>query len=261
MGAESGVQNRSLEGIADAADIIGQLRQRWDNRLTVNNLALAKRYAEGKLHVLICWKWLVEGHTKQFRALFQRGFIGDENALASWDGNVFPSEVMFYAGVKNGPNIHSSAVAQYRHDGLVFVQDVELMQSPERAVPTFIWFQVVDEADRFGRSALYIFGKRGFKFLFGLPNDKMNMLDTLTPRIVMANNGAHEEVESRSEIVDYISDNSTPLLRRALDALDFPHALSGARIILNNNGVRLLGMERLDLFGQLPDVGFGPFDL
>jgi len=29
-----------------------ELRQRWDNRLTVNNLALAKRYIESKLKVL-----------------------------------------------------------------------------------------------------------------------------------------------------------------------------------------------------------------
>jgi hypothetical protein len=75
-------KNVRFKGSKYAFEEIDQLIERWNNRLTIKNLALAKRYLEAKMHLVIRWEWYTQGRSKQLRAILQRVLsIGPQRRL------------------------------------------------------------------------------------------------------------------------------------------------------------------------------------
>lgn len=196
---------------------------------------------------------------KQYRAILKRELpvLGDQGERQdSRFFNEFREEPLSIK-LHNDPGV----CGPYRYDRLVFVEDVESVEPPEGFVPTLVRFQTFDNLPRFVRSALYVFGEAGFKFLFALPDNEIDMVVTCPVGVAMAHDGDHHQVESRTGIMDCVADDCTPVGRDAFVDPNLPDALASVRIFLNNDGIRLAGVERLNLFGHLPDVAFGPFDL
>jgi hypothetical protein len=61
--------------------------------------------------------------------------------------------------------------------------------------------------------------------------------------------------------MDRIAKDTAPLVGNALIDLELPKMLTGVRISLGMDGIGVASMEDVNLFGELPDVAFGPFDL
>jgi hypothetical protein len=245
-----------LDGVNHALDELAHLRKRWDHRLTVDNLALAKRYIDMELRIVFAW----QDGAHEYRAILQREFPipgGSHRNKKVWS-----SHPDFWGRVTDiRTKDHGALSGPYRYDRLVFIEDVELVELPKGFVPTLVWFQILDNTPRLGAGPLYVFGKRGFKFLFGLPNNEMDMFVTLPRWVTMPDDRDHEQIESGARIMDDIANYSAPLFGDAFIDSNLPMALSFAKVILNRDSVGITGTERLDFFGQLPDVAFGPFDL
>jgi hypothetical protein len=259
-----------LEGLENARNIIRKLSERWDNRLTINNLCLAKRYLNFDLELVIVFRLSSGLNSKQLRAIIKRAPVGwaqpdvksrEISGLRSVIGGGIPC--MHQAGVHHLTNVKGLVARPHWYEGLVFVQDIEAVQSPERVVPvrSFVWFQVVDEADCSGRSALYVFREVGFKFLFGLPNDEVDVLETLPVGVALPDDGAKQKIKGRPDIVDHITDDWAPGSRDSFDYSELKNYIASLRINIFDDGVRCSGVEGLDFCGQLPDMAFGPFDL
>jgi hypothetical protein len=254
----------SLENIKDSLDDIAKMEQSWNDRLSFKNLVSAKRNIESKLKPLLDWHHPIEVGGYKLRAILQGihpvGGAGEE------DREVCGREILLsYQPVPltlhEGRQVDGVECGPYRYDGLVLIENIEVMKLHQRFIPTWVWFQLVKEFDSLGRGALYVFGKAGFKFLLGLPNDEVDMLEALPLGVAMANDGDRQEIKGRAGVVDRVANDRGPVAgQRFLDLYPIG-ALSRLRIIVGNDGVGISSKELIDLGREATDVGFGLFDL
>lgn len=257
----SPIQNIPLKRVKDEFNGFDELRKRWDDRLTVNNLALSKRYLESKLRILWETPYRSQGDSIKLRTIIQgelnicgaqeegKGICQTYCATERWNGH----RAECYAD--------RSVSGPYRNDRLVLIQDVQLMKAPERFIPSLVWFQIVDERDCFGGSSLYVFREAGFKFCFGVPDNKVDMLKALPSGVAMTHDSGHQEIKGCPGIVNHIADYRSQMLRDAMIDFQLPDSLASLRVVLGEDAVRVSGLERFNFCGKLPDVGFGPFSL
>jgi hypothetical protein len=143
----------------------------------------------------------------------------------------------------------------------VFVQDVELVDAPKSFIPTLVRFQVLDEPPRRATGSLYRFARSGFKYLFALPEGEFDVPVARPVGIAMLNDRHHQQVERSACVMDRVAKDTAPLVGNALVDLELPKMLTGVRVSLGMDGIRVASMEELNLFDELPDVAFGPCDL
>ena len=68
-------QELSHEDIDEAFSEIDELRQRWDDRLSIKNLALAERYLKGELEFGIILEWQSDARvSEKYVAILERKF-------------------------------------------------------------------------------------------------------------------------------------------------------------------------------------------
>jgi hypothetical protein len=154
-------ENPSLGYGDDALHEFGELLERWNNRLTIDNLALAERYIKGELRILVDGRLTGRGlDDVECRAVLQRvttvlGSQGDR-----WRGQrrVIPRD----GHEQLDGDVRVSGA--HRNDRLVLVQSVKLVDRPEEFAPTFVWLQPPDEPVGPCADALYFSRGVGFKF-------------------------------------------------------------------------------------------------
>lgn len=259
------LQDVALDNLDDAFNEITQLEQRWENRLTFENLSLTKRYLEGELNILITWMVNAGSFSKKYcaivhRELPQRPVLRSE--IDSLGGGF--GKMLSHAGDHFGPikgHSEASVGGPYRDDGLVFIEDVELMESPKGVVPSLVWFQPLYDLDCSGRGSLYRFGKGGFKFIQVLPDNEMDVIVAGPVGVTVADDGDHKQIKGCANVVDGISDNAAPFNRDISLDVHSPLSESGLRICIHENGIRVSGEKLLNFDCKFIDMAFGPFDL
>jgi hypothetical protein len=253
----------------EAFNKLDELKKRWHQRLTFDNLDLAKRYLKFELgvHVHLRYRVLAESgrDSVDFCAIFQRERgLGRDNADALCGRDLREIDRgRIGVGIKNiGQSVGVDGVLMHHADGhqeLVFVRDVELVEPPERVVLSLIRFGVLDEVHRSLRRSIYFGGVAGFKSLGALEDWKSVLFAdgvTLGP-----NHLTDEQVEGGAEVVDTISGDSAPVERRLLGDFDPPDQISRIRLVITNGSVRLIVLEPLVPGLEVTEVMFGPFDL
>lgn len=250
-----------FEHVEHALDKLADLRERWNNRLTIKNLSLAERYLKFELVVVACWSGPFLGGFKQYRAVLKR-----EHPVRRPDREGDAGDILQpFLVRKRFPHVHSKMESlvsgPYRYDRLVFIEDVELVEAPEGFIPTLVWFQVLDELPRLGAGPLYCFAKSGFKFLPIFPDNELGVVVTDPARVAVPHNGDDEKIESGSGVVDCIANDAAPFGGDTFPYADFVMKLAGARIGLGKDLIRIASEEGRNLIGEFSDVAFGPFDL
>jgi hypothetical protein len=257
------------EKLNESVNKLDELKKRWNERLTLDNLDLTERYLKFELgvHVHLRYRVLAESgrDSVDFCAIFQRErALGRDNAdaLCGRDlGEIDRGRIG--VGIKNiGQSVGVDGVLMRHADGhqeLVFVRDVELVEPPERVVLSLIRFGVLDEIHRSLRRSIYFGGVAGFKSLGALEDWKSVLFAdgvTLGP-----NHLTDEQVEGGAEVVDTISGDGAPVERRLLGDFDPPDQISRIRLVITNGSVRLVVLEPLVPGLEVTEVMFGPFDL
>lgn len=252
----------AFEDCDDPLDEVGVLLQRFNDRLTFANLALAKRYSDGNLNIVIEAKW----GSIDFDIIFQREdgtetsrYPANSHELGPW-GRTSYSEVAIWQNEKER-HLHGSQYLQssgcHWNDARVFVENVEPMEIPERVIPSFVWFKAADEPIGVSADALYFGYGSGFKFFLG----NRKPVRTSVCRLVFSPNQiADQVVESRAQIVDDIPDNPTHLDWQTFLDTNTHDILSGLRVFISNDFIGICCEERLRNRLKLLNVAFGPFN-
>ena len=146
----------------DALDELGILFESWDNRLTIDNLALAERYLNGKLVICLALSGLGTGFVSQQYIAVLQGIL----RFGEFDGDGRDlDEFVLPRNLQSGFESETLIGRTYRNDGLVFIEDVEFVDFPKVAVPTLVRLQPPDEAFRGIRGSIYFSRSGGFETL------------------------------------------------------------------------------------------------
>jgi hypothetical protein len=257
------------EKLNESVNKLDELKKRWNERLTLDNLDLTERYLKFELgvHVHLRYRVLAESgrDSVDFCAIFQREReLGHDDADAlrrRYLGEIDRGRIG--VGIQNiGQGVGVDGARVRRADGhqeLVFVRDVELVELPERVVCSLVRFGFLYEIHRSLRHSLYLSSVVGFKNI-GTPEDGESGIvgDALAPG---ADYLANEQIEAGTEVVDAISYDCAPRERRLFGDFDPPDQISRIRLVITNGSVRLVLLEPLVPGLEITEVMFGPFDL
>ena len=108
---------------------VDKLMQAWDQRIRFGNLRLAERFLNFDLNIL----------------LHLRFDSGEEGILG------------FHQISSAIPIGSKEKVVSQGKEGTVLVDVVKLVDSPERIIPTFVWFEPVDCLNSLQKHSLYFF--------------------------------------------------------------------------------------------------------
>lgn len=243
----------AFKNIDGALDELSELLERWDNRLTIDNLSLAERYLKGELVVGVefgCVDW----GSQQFRAIYQRELpIG--------------GVPVHHGGLYGFPARHrklhfepeAAVGGPYRDNQSVFVEDVELVEGPQSAVPSFVRLEPFDEANSLLAGSLYFFKTRGFKTVGAVTDGPISTAGV--GHTVGFDDGASEQIKGRADVVNCIADDTPPIIGDIFENLDSINILGCFRIFIAQDAIRVATPKGLDFTFHLMDVFFGPFDL
>jgi hypothetical protein len=153
-------------------------------------------------------------------------------------------------------------------EGTVFVDVIKLVDSPERIVSAFVWFEPVDLFYRFRSHSLYFSSFVGFVLGGSLRNGKFDLPEFFIGKTRRTHNGEMlcEVVKRRSEVVNHISSNGNDIEGKSRDALQIGRSVQerygmgrDIKIDIANDYVRVF--EGQNLGCQITQVLLGPFDL
>jgi hypothetical protein len=161
---------------------LNELTERWDQRLTLDNLDLAKRYLKVELGVHVHLSYRVAAETRRdsvdYCAIFQRDSQSGPDDAYGPRRHVVKREAgsVRVGGDNLGHGVRRGDAPLRRADGhqeLVFVFDVELVEQPEQVARSLVRFGLFDEVHRnFRRSHT----------LGGTPDSKALAQDSALPK-------------------------------------------------------------------------------
>jgi len=237
----------ALEAIESAADEMRQISKRWQDRATVERHTVAENYAEGRLS-LICDLHILVPDT------------GVDGAAGRMEGPFRYHEVFCTAVFAvNVPDIHHVFPSDQQP---VLILDVENVQSPEGfSSASRVWLYPLHDVidDCFGGLLFQSSIDGDYKFVPRFVKGKLGEpVSTSQRRELHIANG---KVESARKIVNRVPDDQKNVFRNSLISTDLEKAISGLRIIIDQNTVRAAFVEVSGLQVEIIDVLIGPFDL
>lgn len=222
---------------SDALDKINHLMERWENRITIRNLRLSNRFINFELHILL--------HLRI-------------NASEVWGICLEPI-------IPVEPVPPKQIIMRHGKKGAVFVDIVKLMDSPERIVPAFVWFERIDSFYRFWPHALYfsslvgfitseVLRNREFDFSGGFTAGRADE-DKLVRQMVKSGTQIVNDVASSSHSIEGQSRQSDKLVAHSETCLD---AISRLKVMLSSRYCNVLCDEKVGC--KVTEVLFGPLD-
>src|ERR1700722_14765732 len=251
-------ENVPGEDIDRALREINQLHQRWNQGLSIKNLAFAERYLKAELEFgFVFVARSPEGDVPaEYVAIFERkapvvGLAPFHRSL----GNVLharPSDVELYSKylMRRG----------YRDEQLVFVGDVETVQLPQGVVCiSTVRLQRTNEFYRLCGRPLQSGDAAGIE---------MRFVRTYWEGTVVAGRSAVvldesdcQQIEGRSEIVDAVPQDARPFVG---DWNVEPEAVNfaiGVRFLVDHDAIRMERVKGIDGRFEVRKMFFGPVDL
>lgn len=248
-----------IEQVDCVLDRASKLIQAWEQRLTLKNLALAKRYLEGKLRILVHAR-NTSGrfkNPKEFCAVFQRELpIGGRESYKHL-GDCLGE----FHGAKGCSDIQDDVPmgSTYKYRKFVFLCDTESIELPEGVIPSLVRFESLNDSSHVCGNALYFSHSNGWKFINITENG-----ESATPvehcRISGSHEVANHVVKNGPEIVSNLSDDNGESERDFLDDLKRTDPIAGLLLFISNNAIWLGREKGIDFNLEITDLLFGPFD-
>jgi hypothetical protein len=143
-------QDAPGENVDEAFREIDELCERWNNRLAVENLSLSERYLKGKIEFGVILEWQPDSRiNKKYVAVFERKFSVSGRASQHRSHGHRPS------GLIRNMVLYSEHLVRcgYRDEQLMFVGDIQTVETPSGIVPSTVRLQSANEFYRIcGRS-------------------------------------------------------------------------------------------------------------
>ena len=236
----------SCEGFDNAVNQLRQLSERWDNRLSLKGLVFSEAYSKGALKYLADFDILWGGHSNNYQAVFQRLLN-----IAVSDGDV--EAISFKDKIGYAHNVC------YRNKELMFIRDIEIVETPEGVIPSCVWLHCPNQIQNICAGATYFhFLNSTFKAIFAFGYRE---IDTLDVAIVEANEITGEQVEGAPKVVNGIPNECRKIARNLFTNASDPSMHVGFRVVLNDDSIRLSVKESADFGLKVNDMAVGPFNL
>ena len=244
------------ENLDDAFREVDELLHRFDKRLTVDNLSLAKRYAEGTLHIAWLWSRTRSNSVPEYLcAIYQRVLRSRGTDEDRGKHNLFLRRRNIHAEAHPDARVGSTD----RYEQGVFIENVHLMDAPEIVYPSFVRFKTFNDADCAGGGATNFLRAEGF--LVGTYWE-VGLIDcALAGSVVVDHESNSELVKRRPQIMDRIPNDACPTGRDRMSDADAIDLISRLRVLLHDEGVGLTLKEGGDFGFKCTKVLFGPVDL
>jgi hypothetical protein len=253
--ADGALQGASLGEDQDALDQLGKLMKGWDDRLSLQHLALSKRYVEGTLNILIEASWA----SVKFCAIGRRE---DTSGACGHAADLTHHLPELKAPVWHEPKGHCGARRDVERDGcswddaIVLVKNIQLVQVIQGGVPSTITLQSRDARAGSFADAIYFSYGTGWHAP-GLVEGKAAVRSWSL--VIGSNQVADKKVEGAAQVVDGISDDSAKFGWGCTFLDQAKNVLSGLRVLIDSDFVRLAFVELPDSRLKITDVMFGPF--
>src|SRR6266849_589292 len=257
-----------LEIRNQAVNAIRHFNERWKQRPTTDNLRLVERYLDHEIHIIVCFT--LEGVSGEYDACFERRMkegLNEHTPGSALDfifaDCVSRAFVDALDHLASDPSIVTNSlkdVGNSEYDA-VLVDDVQPMELPERIVPCLVRFGSVDCVYGCLRQALYFSAFAGFVFRGTVedrevsPSENSLIAGSLDPRELVG-----QVIESGSQVVENVTSGNCNDRRNLADTRNVMDVLSGFRVRLDFDGIRLGIPEGLNFDFQVTDVLFGPFN-
>lgn len=250
------LENVFGENADDAFDEIDELLERWNDRLSIDNLALAKRYAEGRIEILFVWSSTEMLGASYYVTVFQRvdGLLGREGQGDFWQRHPLNHQSDF-------PN-RSCMGKPDRNDGGMLIENVQIVETPEGICPSRVWFQPLHKTPCVGTGTSKIVWEQFFKSCLAGTYWEIGVLQNVFTRSAISNReGSGKIVEAGPEVMNDVANSASPIARDQLSVLDPIEALSRLRVFIDDDVVRLSREKGADFGPKLVKVLLGPVDL
>jgi len=224
-----------------ALDRVRKHIERWDNRLTFDNLRLGERYFKEGLHIYVCFK--VSRNPQQFVAHLHRT----------------PSKLKYPPALKAFVEILTSD--NRNNQKTVLVDIVKMVEAPKRVIPTFVWFDRVDSFFSRLPHGTY-FSRLAELVSLGVTEDRKAYLPPRRVPLFPDDKRICEIVQDPPKVVKGIPQDRRKLQRNIPNARHIKNQIARLRFTLTSNNIRLdiAPQKRTNFDIKVTDVLFGPFD-
>jgi len=166
---------------------LGKFMERVEYRLAVERLTLTEGYLQGGLEILADFNISSGGKTHEYLAVIYRADM-QRPYCKYWPFSV-PHLKVFDADIING-----------RNKGFMFVGNIEVVNRPEKYVPSFVWLQRANYLDDIfsGSTYMSLFNHT----LKSIPIIPKGEVDILGVTAIQRDKFNGKEIKSSSEIVD-----------------------------------------------------------
>lgn len=252
-----------LEAQDSAADQISKMLDRFNQRLTLDNLRLIERYVKSEifLHVHFHFKWKV---ADQYIAYLQRAHIlsGPEKSGHPGQIAILEKTALLQHMHVEAQKIHASVRVSNGDDNSVLIDVVQSVQYPNLVpLPSFVHFGIVKRIDSIlPQSALYFSVKKGFVFLSVIRDGEVEIL--VRSRRAKSNEAQliGQVIESAPEVLDCVPRDGNNDSGNWCDTGYLIAQFSKLRIFLFDDAIGMSAEEGVDLPFEIDDVLFGPFN-
>lgn len=178
------------ERLSDGVRYAREFMEREEDRLAVERPAFAKRYAEGRLTVLVKLQPLAPDGAGELCAIFNEDYpLGPDD--------LFEREVSGGASEGEARNREPSfPKGRLDHDGhLVFVCNAGFVEKPQVFVPRWVGFELLHDLERRLDRWLMYSCKTGFQFFGGIRKGEVGALSAVSLSLSRDRGAAPENIE------------------------------------------------------------------
>lgn len=217
----------SLDEEDDALAEAAELADSWKQRLTLNNLALAERYLKGKLEV--CLIFLISGGGAD--AEYGCAILKRIQAIRRFDIDAGKLD-WFSRPWGDGLDGEMPVRGPYRNDGIVFIENVEVMDNPKGIAPAFVWLKPLNQAPSPRINSIYFFRGLSRKFAPSVENRKTVLALDGVGAAMSAHGIADSEVKGGANVVDDVAEDGAKLRGHLLSDIDAEKLIARFRVVL-----------------------------
>lgn len=234
-----------LKNIDNIRNDLGELMQRFNDRLILKGLPIAESYLEGRLEILADFDITCGGDTHKYLAVFNRANMQTPNSK-QWPSSISHLETF------------DPSIMRRRDKCFMFIGNVEIVNSPQKFIPSVVRFQRADYLDDIFSGSIYV----------SIFNHTVKALDIITKREIdvlgvsafHADQFGSKEVECSSQVVDGITNDCRKMARHFMPDSKCPEMIRGVRVLLDNYSVGFQFDVVDDVVIKLTDVALGPIN-
>lgn len=245
-------QDSGCEDIDEALREVDELVKSGNNGFSIKNLAFAERYLESEAELGFVIDVSATLECQQFVAMFKRKLTRKRRSDT-------PAGTQLGAPREIGAHSSVAMSSRDRNQQLVFVGDVDTVQTPEGIVPSWIRLEPINE--------FYRRCGRAINSMDGACTKVVDIRTYWECCVVIGDSTAvsdefdSEEIKSRAEVMNAITDEGTPFDWNSLAFTKAVNFVTGLRVLINDKAVRPTAFKSQDGCVKIIKVLFGPLYL